>query len=162
MPMVQVRSVRGLVLNGRVRMAMSVRLVGRFVVIVCVLVMLVMSERTTITIGAGERVPVTLRCAFRPEKLVVDPDVRVLMLERFVALRVAVSSPQQRNHPRRYFLSLRAPGSQRIGPTHARAACRYCCRVDAVDDELDTARDALPTREDGRVQRGLGKADLPS
>ena len=131
MPMVQVRSVRGLVLNGRVRMAMSVRLVGRFVVIVCVLVMLVMS-------------------------------VRVLMLERFVALRVAVSSPQQRNHPRRYFLSLRAPGSQRIGPTHARAACRCCCRVDAVDDELDTARDALPTREDGRVQRGLGKADLPS
>ncbi len=40
------------------------------------------TERTTITIGAGERVPVALRCAFRPEKLVVDPDVRVLMLER--------------------------------------------------------------------------------
>lgn len=40
------------------------------------------TERTTITIGAGERVPVSLRCAFQPEKLVVDPDVRVLMLER--------------------------------------------------------------------------------
>ncbi|MBI5170013.1 MAG: hypothetical protein HZA61_11030 [Candidatus Eisenbacteria bacterium] len=40
------------------------------------------AERTVITIGAGERVPIVLHCAFQPEKLVVDPDVRVLMLER--------------------------------------------------------------------------------
>ena len=40
------------------------------------------TERTTITIGAGERVPVTLRCAFRPEKLVVDPDARRTAVRR--------------------------------------------------------------------------------
>ena len=39
-------------------------------------------ERVTITLEAGERRSVELRCAFQPEKLVVDPDVTVLMLER--------------------------------------------------------------------------------
>lgn len=45
MPMVQVRGVRVFVLNGRVLMAMSVRLAGRLVVTVCVPVMLVVSVR---------------------------------------------------------------------------------------------------------------------
>jgi ABC-2 type transport system permease protein len=38
--------------------------------------------RTTVTLGAGEEKPLTIRCAFEPERLVMDPDVRLLMLER--------------------------------------------------------------------------------
>jgi hypothetical protein len=38
--------------------------------------------RTTLTLAAGEERPVTIRCGFEPEKLKVDPDVTVLMLER--------------------------------------------------------------------------------
>ncbi len=38
--------------------------------------------RTTVTLAAGEQREVVLRCAFAPEHLVVDPDARVLMLER--------------------------------------------------------------------------------
>jgi hypothetical protein len=38
--------------------------------------------RATLTLAAGEERPVLVRCGFEPEKLVVDPDVRVLMLER--------------------------------------------------------------------------------
>lgn len=38
--------------------------------------------RTTVTLAAGETKPVVIRCAFEPARLLVDPDVRVLMLER--------------------------------------------------------------------------------
>ena len=38
--------------------------------------------RATVTLGAGESGDVTLPCDFEPKKLVVDPDVRVLILER--------------------------------------------------------------------------------
>lgn len=38
--------------------------------------------RAPLTLGPGERGAVTLRSDFRPEKLVLDPDVTVLMLER--------------------------------------------------------------------------------
>lgn len=38
--------------------------------------------RATLTLAAGEEEAVTIRCAFEPEKLVVDPDLLVLMLER--------------------------------------------------------------------------------
>ena len=38
--------------------------------------------RAALTLAPGEEKPVTIRCAFEPQKLVVDPDVRVLMLER--------------------------------------------------------------------------------
>ncbi len=43
--------------------------------------------RATLTLAAGESGTVAIRCAFRPEKLVVDPDVTVLMLERQKAER---------------------------------------------------------------------------
>jgi ABC-2 type transport system permease protein len=43
--------------------------------------------RATVTLGAGEERTVTIRCAFEPQKVVVDPDVRVLMLERQKAER---------------------------------------------------------------------------
>jgi hypothetical protein len=42
-------------------------------------------SRVPITLGPGERQAVTIRCAFQPEKLVLDPDVTVLMLERLKA-----------------------------------------------------------------------------
>jgi hypothetical protein len=38
--------------------------------------------RATVTLGAGEAREVTLRCEFDPERVVVDPDVRVLQLKR--------------------------------------------------------------------------------
>ena len=38
--------------------------------------------RATITLGAGESREIAIPCAFEPERLVVDPDVTVLMLER--------------------------------------------------------------------------------
>lgn len=38
--------------------------------------------RATVTLGAGESKIVTIRCGFDPEKIVVDPDVRVLQLQR--------------------------------------------------------------------------------
>jgi ABC-2 type transport system permease protein len=38
--------------------------------------------RTTVTLAAGESRTVTVRCEFEPERLVVDPDVRVLQLKR--------------------------------------------------------------------------------
>ncbi len=38
--------------------------------------------RTTVTLGAGETVPVRILCAFEPERLVIDPDIELLMLER--------------------------------------------------------------------------------
>lgn len=41
-----------------------------------------LDARTPITLAAGESKPVTIRCDFQPEKLVLDPDVTVLMLER--------------------------------------------------------------------------------
>ena len=33
-------------------------------------------------LGAGESKTLTIHCAFDPEKVVVDPDVRVLQLKR--------------------------------------------------------------------------------
>ena len=41
--------------------------------------------RATVTLAAGESRTVTLRCGFKPEHVVVDPDVRVLQLRRKLA-----------------------------------------------------------------------------
>ena len=38
--------------------------------------------RTAVTLGAGEERAITIRSDFEPQKLMVDPDVRVLQLER--------------------------------------------------------------------------------
>ncbi len=38
--------------------------------------------RTSLTLGAGEERVVTIRSEFEPERIVVDPDVRVLQLRR--------------------------------------------------------------------------------
>jgi hypothetical protein len=38
--------------------------------------------RVTVTLGAGESQTITIHCAFDPERIVVDPDVRVLQLKR--------------------------------------------------------------------------------
>jgi ABC-type transport system involved in multi-copper enzyme maturation permease subunit len=38
--------------------------------------------RADVTLGAGESAPVTIHCDFDPDKIVVDPDVRVLQLKR--------------------------------------------------------------------------------
>ena len=38
--------------------------------------------RATVTLGAGESKSVTIRCGFDPEQIVIDPDVRVLQLQR--------------------------------------------------------------------------------
>ncbi len=43
-------------------------------------------SRATVTLAAGESRQVTIRCGFDPERVVVDPDVRVLQLERKLAL----------------------------------------------------------------------------
>ncbi|MBV6522103.1 MAG: hypothetical protein MNPFHGCM_02249 [Gemmatimonadaceae bacterium] len=40
------------------------------------------STATTITLGANERRAISIRSVFKPEKVVVDPDVRVLQLRR--------------------------------------------------------------------------------
>ncbi len=39
-------------------------------------------SRSTVTLGAGEWREITLRCGFKPERLVMDPDALVLQLER--------------------------------------------------------------------------------
>jgi ABC-2 type transport system permease protein len=41
--------------------------------------------RTTVVLGAGETKEVRIRCAFEPERVVVDPDGYVLMLQRKAA-----------------------------------------------------------------------------
>ncbi len=41
--------------------------------------------RGAVTLGAGESRTLTIRCAFQPERVVVDPDVRVLQLNRKLA-----------------------------------------------------------------------------
>jgi ABC-2 type transport system permease protein len=38
--------------------------------------------RSPVTLGAGEERTVTITCGFEPERVLVDPDVKVLMLER--------------------------------------------------------------------------------
>lgn len=38
--------------------------------------------RATVTLGPGESKQVTIHCSFEPQKVVVDPDVRVLQLQR--------------------------------------------------------------------------------
>ena len=38
--------------------------------------------RAPLTLAAGQEASVTIPCAFKPEKLTVDPDVMVLQLER--------------------------------------------------------------------------------
>ena len=38
--------------------------------------------RNTVALGPGESKTVTIRCAFQPERVVIDPDVRVLQLRR--------------------------------------------------------------------------------
>jgi len=48
--------------------------------------------RATVTLAAGEQRSVVIPCAFAPERVLVDPDVRVLMLERKKA-NVAVHAP---------------------------------------------------------------------
>ena len=42
--------------------------------------------RASVTLGAGESKTVTLRCPFDPERIVVDPDVHVLQLQRKLAV----------------------------------------------------------------------------
>jgi ABC-type transport system involved in multi-copper enzyme maturation permease subunit len=42
--------------------------------------------RRTVVLGAGEEKTVEIPCAFRPEKVVVDPDVKVLQLRRKTAI----------------------------------------------------------------------------
>lgn len=42
--------------------------------------------RETVSLGAGQSKSVTLHCSFTPERVVVDPDVRVLQLRRKLAL----------------------------------------------------------------------------
>jgi ABC-type transport system involved in multi-copper enzyme maturation permease subunit len=39
-------------------------------------------SRASVTLGAGESKTATIHCAFAPERVVVDPDVRVLQLQR--------------------------------------------------------------------------------
>jgi ABC-type Na+ efflux pump permease subunit len=48
--------------------------------------------RTTVTLAAGAQQSVEIPCAFAPERVLVDPDVRVLMLERKKA-NVPVHAP---------------------------------------------------------------------
>jgi ABC-2 type transport system permease protein len=43
-------------------------------------------SRTTVTLGAGASKPITIRCDFEPLQLVVDPDVKVLQLQRKAAV----------------------------------------------------------------------------
>ena len=43
--------------------------------------------RVGITIGPGQELPVTIRCDFEPDRVLPDPDARVLQLERARALR---------------------------------------------------------------------------
>jgi ABC-2 type transport system permease protein len=43
--------------------------------------------RTSLTIGPGQEIPVTIRCDFEPDRVLPDPDARVLQLERARALR---------------------------------------------------------------------------
>jgi hypothetical protein len=38
--------------------------------------------RVSVVLGAGEEKAVVIPCVFAPERVVVDPDVTVLMLER--------------------------------------------------------------------------------
>ncbi len=38
--------------------------------------------RTTVTLGTGEETVITIRSDFEPERIKVDPDVRVLQLRR--------------------------------------------------------------------------------
>jgi hypothetical protein len=51
--------------------------------------------RVTVTLAAGEEREVAIPCAFAPERLVVDPDVRVLQLERQKAT-VRLRTPEDR------------------------------------------------------------------
>ena len=44
-------------------------------------------SRSTVTLGAGESKTVTIRCPFDPKQIVVDPDVRILQLQRKQAVR---------------------------------------------------------------------------
>jgi hypothetical protein len=39
-----------------------------------------------VTLGAGASKPITIRCDFEPLQLVVDPDVKVLQLQRKAAV----------------------------------------------------------------------------
>jgi len=50
--------------------------------------------RVPLTLAAGEGRPVTIRCGFEPERLVIDPDVTVLMLERNKAEVRLVPEPE--------------------------------------------------------------------
>jgi ABC-2 type transport system permease protein len=43
-------------------------------------------ERVTVTLGAGEEAEVTIPCDFEPDRVVVDPDARVLQLNRESAI----------------------------------------------------------------------------
>ncbi len=38
--------------------------------------------RTTITLGKGEAREITIECPFEPDQIVVDPDAKVLQLQR--------------------------------------------------------------------------------
>ncbi len=43
--------------------------------------------RQQVTLGAGEEKEVVIACGFEPDRVLVDPDVRVLQLERNKAIR---------------------------------------------------------------------------
>ncbi len=43
--------------------------------------------RQQLTLGAGEEKEATITCAFEPDRVLVDPDVRVLQLKRNKAVR---------------------------------------------------------------------------
>ncbi len=45
-----------------------------------------LEARKTVTLGAGESVEVTIPCNFEPQRIVVDPDVKVLSLGRKAAM----------------------------------------------------------------------------
>jgi len=42
--------------------------------------------RTAVTLGAGESAEFTIRCSFEPDRVLVDPDVLVLQLNRKLAI----------------------------------------------------------------------------
>jgi ABC-2 type transport system permease protein len=43
-------------------------------------------SRVTVTLGPGESATVAIPCGFKPEQILVDPDARVLQLNRKLAL----------------------------------------------------------------------------
>ena len=69
--------------------------------------------RQTVTLGAGEERTVEIPCAFQPERVLVDPDVKVLQLRRKAAVVKIVETPAVRGYRRglcSFSWPYRAPG----------------------------------------------------